>query len=218
MTVLVAVGTTALIFGRQTGRWWHLVVALLGVFAVVFVLSGQEWRMRQAQVGLESEARFVVYEIMIGSILAHPLLGLGLGTFPETFPALRTDALGASKIWDLGHSTPLELAFEGGLPLALLVGAFVVLCAVVLVRGARRRPEDPYVLAGLLVGLLGLAHSSIDFSLQMPGYAVIYMAIVGAGVARALLPAEQRRRRSRRTSSRAKDEPAGAGPTASAAG
>jgi hypothetical protein len=35
----------------------------------------------------------------------------------------------------------------------------------------------------LAVAILGLAHSIIDFSLQIPGYAIVVFALVGAGLA-----------------------------------
>lgn len=188
LTLLIAAGAVFVILAPRMPSRVPLIVGALGLFALVFFLSGQGWRARQATVGFENEQRFIVYEIMIRAALERPLLGVGLGTFTEVFPSFRTDELGINGIWNIGHSTPIELLFEGGVPLALVVAAFVITCAVLLVRGVIRRPHDPYILGALLVGLLGLSHSSVDFSLQMPGYAVIYMAIAGFGVGRAMLP------------------------------
>ena len=221
-TILIAAGAVLALMAPRMPSRLPLVIGALGLFALVFVLSGQQWRARQALAGFESEERLVAYEIMLRSIFERPLLGVGLGTFAEVFPFFRTDDLGILGIWNIGHSTPLELAFEGGVPLALLVGVFVIACGVLLVRGIIRRPHDPYILAAMLMGLLGLIHSSIDFSLQMPGYAVIYMAVAGLGVGRAMLPSGEtrvrvRQRRSPRpraaeeASPRASDEPAEAG-------
>ena len=82
------------------------------------------------------------------------------------------------------HSTPLELAADLGLPLAgLIVLAWLIVLAV-LIRGARIRRRDLIVPVGaLVVAILGLAHSVIDFSLQIPGYAIVVFALVGAGLA-----------------------------------
>ena len=87
-------------------------------------------------------------------------------------------------VWDRAHSTPLELASDLGLPLAgLIVVAWLIVLGV-LIRGVRIRRRDLIVPVGALaVAVLGLAHSVIDFSLQIPGYAIIVFALVGAGLA-----------------------------------
>jgi hypothetical protein len=54
----------------------------------------------------------------------------------------------------------------------------------VLIRGVRIRRRDLIVPVGALaVAIIGLTHSVIDFSLQIPGYAIIVFALVGAGLA-----------------------------------
>lgn len=198
LTIAVAFGAALILFAGQVRKKpWVVPGLALAALAVLFVLTGDQWRARQARIGLEDGNRTVAYEIMVDSIGEHPLLGLGLGTFRHVFPSLRTEELGMRGTWDLGHSTPLELAFEGGLPLALVVVTSFVLLGALLLRGVRRRPDDPYILAALLVGLLGALHSCVDFSLQLPGYAAQYMAITGLGVGRSMLPAARIRRRVR---------------------
>ncbi|MFG1204898.1 O-antigen ligase family protein [Xanthobacter aminoxidans] len=190
LTLLLVLGTVAQSLRGAVRSRMVAALAVLGVFALVYGLSGEGWRTRQATVGLDTLGRLDAYRAQLAGIAEHPVLGLGLGSFAETFQRYRPPELGISGIFDIGHSTPLELAFEGGLPLAGLVGAFVIGCGVVLVRGLKRRPRDPYILSGLLVGLLGLAHSSFDFSLQIPGYLIVYLAVVGIGLSRALMPEE----------------------------
>jgi hypothetical protein len=38
-------------------------------------------------------------------------------------------------------------------------------------------------IAALMIAVLALLHSLIDFSLQIPGYAIIVFALLGAGLA-----------------------------------
>jgi hypothetical protein len=53
-----------------------------------------------------------------------------------------------------------------------------------LIRGVRTRHRDLVLPVGALtVAVLGLAHSSIDFSLQIPGYSIVVFSLVGAGLA-----------------------------------
>lgn len=183
------------------------IVVLLAAFALVYVVSGEAWRARQAKVGFDTLGRLEFYKAMMGSISENPWLGVGFGSFADSFPQLRPEIIGIQYFINIGHSTPVELAYEGGLPILALTGAFILLCAGVLVRGLRRWPGDPYIIAALLVGLLGLLHSAIDFSLQIPGYMIIYLAVVGVGLGRALVvPVE----------SKPEERPQAASPTAAA--
>jgi hypothetical protein len=78
----------------------------------------------------------------------------------------------------------LELASDLGLPLAGLICLAWLIVLAVLIRGMRMRRRDLIVPVGALaVAILGLAHSVIDFSLQIPGYVIVVFALVGAGLA-----------------------------------
>jgi O-antigen ligase len=89
-----------------------------------------------------------------------------------------------SGTWNRAHNTLLELTSDIGIPLAttIVVGWFLIIAQ--LIRGSLRRRRDVALpTAGLAVGVLGLSHSLIDFSLQIPGYTIPFCAIVGAGLA-----------------------------------
>ena len=86
-------------------------------------------------------------------------------------------------IWGSAHSTPLEMAAELGLPLVGLVVVAWIIVLAVLVRGVRIRRRDVVVpVTALSVAALALLHSLIDFSLQIPGYAIVVFALLGAGL------------------------------------
>src|SRR5439155_26805836 len=73
---------------------------------------------------------------------------------------------------------------------------------LVLIRGTRRsRRETVVPLVALAVSLIAVLHSSIDFSLQVSGYAIVVFAIVGAGLAESFDAGSPRnhRRQSRRS-------------------
>lgn len=200
LTLLLAAGAFSPFLRRVAGNRYMLISGLLAMFALIYIISGESWRARQATVGFDSLGRFDAYAAQWQAITEHPWLGLGFGSFAQAFPQFRPPGMNIAGLVNIGHSTPLELAFEGGIPLALLVGGFVVLCGGILIQGARRRGHDPFILAGLLVGLLGILHSSMDFSLQIPGYLIICLAVVGIALRRALMEEEMVmvRRRSRK--------------------
>ncbi|NMN60024.1 O-antigen ligase [Xanthobacter sp. SG618] len=194
LTLLAAIGAiVSKLRLRKRASIFKVAFGILVLLSLVYGVSGGAWRERQAKLGFDILGRYDAYEMMIGAIADRPLIGYGLGSFAESFPQFRTEDLGTLAVFDIGHSTPLELTFEGGIPLALVVFAFVALCGFLMVRGAIRRPSDPYILAGLLVGMIGLVHTSFDFPLQIPGFLIIYLSVVGLGLGRSFLPREERK-------------------------
>ena len=158
----------------------RLIVAGLLLLALIELWGGVVGT-RVDQRGLVDTARFEVYKTQIDMIANHPWFGIGLGGFESYFPSQRPASIGSAGIIDRGHSTPLEIAAEMGLPVTALLGAlvltFLTLLAVAAVRTRRRD-----VIASLCVALLGLLHSCVDFSLQIPGYAVTYAALTATGL------------------------------------
>ncbi|MGY2047779.1 O-antigen ligase family protein [Methylobacterium sp. JK268] len=136
--------------------------------------------------GLGDEGRLQVYATVLRMMAERPLLGFGLGSFEAVFPAYRGAALGSYGVWDIAHSTPLELGVELGIPALAGVAALWCWGAVTLARAYRGgRRGVSAVAAALCVGGLGTLHSAVDFSLQIPGYAVAFAAVVGCGLGRA---------------------------------
>lgn len=145
--------------------------------------------------GLIDPQRLAAYEASLGIIADHQLLGVGLGNFEAVFPAERPTALGSLGIWDRAHSTPLEIAVELGIPAFIVIALASLWYFYHLFTGSLHRKRDRYIpVIGASVAVLGVAHSCIDFSLQIPGYGVFFAAIVGCGLAQSL-PSHMRKER-----------------------
>jgi O-Antigen ligase len=163
-----------------------LAVVLIGGAAALFLLQifGAGVNGRFNSEGLSDEGRFETYRAVWHMIATHPWFGTGLGTFSWSFPAYRTAAVSMWGVWDRAHSTLLEIAAEAGLPVAGLVAVGWVAILALLLRGVVIRRRDLiFPSAALSAAVLALLHSLIDFSLQIPGYAIIIFALVGAGLA-----------------------------------
>jgi O-antigen ligase len=160
-------------------------LAVSGMIALVVLQAlGGNVSGRFDMQGLSGEGRLEIYRSTLRMIADHPWFGTGLGTFEWSFPSYRKVNVSVWGVWDRAHSTPLELASDLGLPLTgLIVVAWLVVLAR-LVWGVRIRHRDLIVPVGALaVAVLGLAHSMVDFSLQIPGYSIPVFALVGAGLA-----------------------------------
>ena len=107
-----------------------------------------------------------------------PVTGTGLNTYTVVTPFFQSIATPTS---DEAHNDYLQLAAEGGLlvgiPAMILVGLFI--------REVRRRflagdrsPTSYWLRIGAVAGLIGIAiQESVDFSLQLPGNAVMFAAL-----------------------------------------
>jgi hypothetical protein len=142
--------------------------------------------------GLSDQGRLEVYRSTLKMIADHPWFGTGLGTFAFSFPAYRSPDVSMWGIWDRAHSTPLELAAELGVPLAALIVLAWIFVLAMLLYGLTHRQRDRILpVAAFAVAVLALLHSSIDFSLQIPGYAIPLFALVGAGLAQSFPSAKR---------------------------
>jgi hypothetical protein len=82
----------------------------------------------------------------------------------------------------------LELAAEAGLPLASIVVIGWMIAFGVLAHGVKTRRRDRIIpAAALSVGLLAALHSLVNFSLEVPGLAIVVLGLLGAGIAQSLL-------------------------------
>jgi O-antigen ligase len=133
--------------------------------------------------GLVDHTRLSLSRSTFRMIADHPWFGTGLGNFASAFPAYRSDDISMWGIWD-ANSTVLELAAEAGLPLASIVVIGWMIAFGVLAHGVRTRRRDRIIpAAALSVGLLAALHSLVDFSLQIPGFAIVVLGLLGVGVA-----------------------------------
>lgn len=164
-----------------------LATALVGSSAVVLILlqvMGSGVNTRFDFQGLSDEGRLETYKGTLRMIADHPWFGTGLGTFPYAFPAYRSADMSMWGIWDKAQNTPLEIAAEMGVPLAMLVVVAWIVIFAVLIRGARIRRHGLLIpVAALAVAFLAVIHSLIDFTLQIPGYAIVALSLIGAGLA-----------------------------------
>ncbi len=184
LTILIVTLALAIYLWPTKGSWKLRPFAILAASLVgllVLEVAGDSVGSRIGLLGFDDEGRYEVYAACLELIAARPWLGIGLGNFAAVFPSIRPDSLGIVGIWDRAHSSPLELALEIGVPaFAVVALIWLGLTAALAWRAWRRR--QIWVIAALGTVLLGTFHSLIDFSLQTPGYAVLFAAIAGLGL------------------------------------
>ncbi len=173
-------------FRRDLPRWTALATALAGSGAAALILlqiMGGGVNARFDLQGFSDEGRLETYKATVRMIADHPWLGTGQGTFGYAFPMYRSPDASVYGVWDRAHNTLFEIAAEMGVPIAVLVVAAWIAIIATLARGVFVRRRGILVPAAALgVALICSLHSLIDFSLQIPGYAIVALSLIGVGL------------------------------------
>jgi O-antigen ligase len=114
-----------------------------------------------------------------------PIAGTGFGGYGLAMLVYQT--AGRHSIYAQAHNDYLQILAEGGLLVAVPV-AVALIVVVVNIRHRFRLPDPPatyWLRAGATAGLLGIAaQSALDFSLQMPGNAMMFAVLLAIALHR----------------------------------
>jgi hypothetical protein len=104
------------------------------------------------------------------------------GYFPPT--AIVTVQSPPTEPWKQTHNTTFEIASEIGISFTISVIAGWLGVFIVLGRGMTARRHDEILpAAAYWIGLLAVLRSLVDFSLQIPGFSLAILPLVGMGLA-----------------------------------
>jgi len=187
LSLLALIVAFTAFFRRDLPSGSGFAIALAGAGAAALILlqlMGAGVNARFDLQGAADEGRLETYKSTLRMIADHPWFGTGQGTFAYAFPAYRSSNVSMFGVWDIAHNTLLEVASDMGVPIAVLVVVSWIVIFAVLVHGARVRRRDLIIpVAALAVAMLAVLHSLIDFTLQIPGYSIVALALIGAGLA-----------------------------------
>jgi uncharacterized membrane protein YhaH (DUF805 family) len=184
--VVGAVAQVALVFGVTRRVWIPILAVALVLAGVVTLLTlGPSARLgRQLSTPfyeIVNSHRLAVWEPAARIWRSAPVVGTGLGTFEEVFPAVAPPEL-TSRRWGRAHNDPLELLVTGGLVgLGLLLATIAILVRrlwAVYRRGAARA-DRATALAALAALVPVSVHELFDFGLTIPANAVLLTLLVG---------------------------------------
>ncbi|MGV8955668.1 MAG: O-antigen ligase family protein [Cypionkella sp.] len=163
-------------------------VVALGVLAIVSALAlfGEGLFDRMFDLDRASETRSALYAQVLELIEKRPLFGFGGGTFELAFPLVHHAPVSADFLWDKAHNTYLTLWSEFGLIFGSIPMLLGLLVAGRLVKSLRTRGPN-WMAQTIALGCLTLAgmHSLVDFSLEIQANALLFVAIIAAGVSAA---------------------------------
>ncbi len=152
---------------------------ILDLILVGTIFGVEKVKQRLVETSLASETRDEVVRDSIPMILEHPIFGSGGGSFYSSFPQYQAQPY--SGFYDHAHNDYIQFAAELGLPMTLLLGAMVLYCLFISLKTIRKRKTPLY--QGISFGCAAaivhmLLHSTVDFSLQSPAIALLFVSIL----------------------------------------
>lgn len=161
-----------------------LVIVLgLIVLIAIFASYGAGTMERLGQLDGSADVRLSLYSQILEMIRARPLSGFGGGTFANAFPLFHDLPVNVDFIWDKAHNSYLALWSEYGLVFGSIPLIIIALAVWQMAFRAKGKPSIGS-LAAIAVVILAAVHSAVDFSLEIQGYTVYFIAIVANGLAR----------------------------------
>ncbi|MBO9099402.1 MULTISPECIES: O-antigen ligase family protein [unclassified Rhizobium] len=149
------------------------------VLLAVGILGGRVL-LRAETLGRE-DSRYCVLPGILELAKTEPLLGNGFGSFRYAFPPYRDPQCGITFIWERAHNFYLDGFIGLGIAFVVILGVGILALVVAQVLGMRnRRRMRSYSALGLASFVLVSLHGLADFSLQIPGMAAYFGAIMAA--------------------------------------
>ena len=193
---LAAISLFAFFFYNRKPK--HLRLLILSFFIIDLILIGsifgvEKVKQRLVETSLSSETRDEVVRDSIPLILEYPVFGTGGGSFYSSFPKYHAEHYGF--FYNHAHNDYIQFAAELGLPIAILLGAMVLYCLFISLKTIVKRKTPLYqgVSFGCAVAIIHMIlHSTVDFSLQSPAIAVLFISILSLAVIAANLKRQRR--------------------------
>lgn len=180
---LVIAGAVALILSRHATRSTVILIASLMVIDVFVV--GAWFGVEKTVQRIEQTTVQDVEERMDPSVYAldiardFPVFGSGPGTFYTMFTRYRGEDI--LPFFDFVHNDYVQMLTDTGLIGVLLVGSLPLMALVAAVLAQSRR-HDPLARGMGFAAVMGITalgiHSSVDFNLQIPANAFLFMLLL----------------------------------------
>lgn len=157
------------------------------------IFGVEKVKQRLLETSLASETRDEVVRDSIPMILEYPIFGMGGGSFYSSFSQYQAQPY--SGFYDHAHNDYIQFSVELGLPITLLLGAMVLYCLFVSLKTIVKRKIPLYqgISFGCAVAIIHmLLHSTVDFSLQSPAIALVFISILSLALISSNLKRERR--------------------------
>jgi len=179
---LAAISFVALFIYKNPPK--NLRLLIISFFVLDLILIGsifgvEKVKQRLMETSLASETRDEVVRDALPMLQVQPIWGSGGGSFYSSFPRYHPEVY--SGFYDHAHNDYIQFAVELGLPITLMLGSMVLYCLMLSLRTMKTRQTPLFqgIAFACSVAILHmLLHSTVDFSLQSPAIAVMFISIL----------------------------------------
>ncbi|QGG93579.1 hypothetical protein GH983_24005 (plasmid) [Agrobacterium sp. MA01] len=180
--------------GRRLPRVLSIIVFAVIALALVLWAYGAQTIERLGSVERSADVRFALYEQTWAMIMARPWTGFGGGAYELAFPLFHQPDVSVDLLWQKAHNSYLGLWADYGLIFGSLPWlVLLMLVSRMFVAVWSRSAPDYAAIASIVVAIVAMIHATVDFSLEIQGYALLFSAIMGTGAARIAVNQRQSR-------------------------
>ena len=183
---LLVTGLVGIALSRHATR--NTVILLASLVAIDLAILGSWFgiervaqRIEQTTVG-DVRQREEPAEHALAIVRDYPVFGAGPGSFYGTFPRYRPETI--TEFFDYTHNDFVQVAAETGILGLGLLGLLVAMTLAAALRAQWQR-RDPLMRGLSFACLMGvtsiLIHSWVDFNLQIPANATLFMVLLALG-------------------------------------
>lgn len=183
---LLVAGAIGLALSRQAPRGTVLLISSLIAIDILIIgawFGVDQTMQRIAETTVQNvEERVDPAVYAVKMLEDYPLFGTGAGTFYTAFTRYRGHDI--PDFYDHVHNDYVQFLTETGAIGAGLMGLFVLaaLACAVLAQARRRDPLARGVAFGVVMGVIAIGiHSTVDFNLQIPANAFVFMILLALG-------------------------------------
>jgi O-antigen ligase len=126
-----------------------------------------------------SDYRAVISSVSLQTLKGFLPFGSGFGSFVPAYQLFETPATMQSSYINHAHNDWLELVLEGGLPMALVLAAFVMWFGVAVISVWRNVESELIAKAACISASVLLLHSFVDYPLRTPALMVMFALCCG---------------------------------------
>ena len=203
---LMITGGLALLLMKNKSRSTTILLSSLLIIdiAIVGTFFGVEKVAERIQgSSINKESRDEVSRDTFNMWLENPILGTGASSYKYTYPSYKSDDVTSPRLYDYAHNDYLQFLAEFGAIAFLLLALAVALVFYWSIQAMRLRQRSLNQGLGFAscMGIIAIMiHSSVDFNLQIPANAFMFVFMLAIGCIARWAPSDSRSSSRRRRS------------------